>query len=44
MPEDENMGSLYEMEMMDMSNSNHDKEYGVIDNTMNMNMNMNMTK
>jgi predicted metal-binding membrane protein len=37
-PEDENMGSLYEMEMMDMSNSNHDKEYGVIDNTMNMNM------
>lgn len=43
-PEDENMGSLYEMEMMDMSNSNHDKEYGVIDNTMNMNMNMNMTK
>jgi len=40
----ENMGSLYEMEKMDMSNSNHDKEDGVIDNTMNMNMNMNMSK
>jgi hypothetical protein len=26
--------------MMDMSNSNHDKDYGVIDNTMNMNMSM----
>ena len=37
-PKDENMGSSYEMEMMDMSNSNHDKEYGVIDNTMNMNI------
>ncbi|TVP39179.1 DUF2182 domain-containing protein [Candidatus Nitrosocosmicus arcticus] len=38
----ENMGSLYEMEKMDMIKSDHDKEDGVIDNTMNMNMNMKM--
>jgi predicted metal-binding membrane protein len=38
MPEDESMGSLYEMERMDINNSNHDKQDGAIDNTMNMKM------
>jgi predicted metal-binding membrane protein len=38
MPEDEKMNSLYEMESMNMSNSNPDKRNDVIDNTMNMNM------
>ena len=38
MPENESMGSLHKMEMMDVSYSNHDKENGIIDNTMNMNM------
>jgi hypothetical protein len=38
MPEDEKMESLYEMESMNMSNSNPDKRNDVIDNTMNMNM------
>jgi hypothetical protein len=38
MPEDEKMNSLYEMESMNMSNSNPDKRNDLIDNTMNMNM------
>jgi predicted metal-binding membrane protein len=38
MPEDEKVDSLYEMESMNMSNSNPDKRNDVIDNTMNMNM------